>query len=589
MLSVGGEVFILIDALDEYQNRSTQRADLLSWIKSFHNEPVNTHLLVTSRPEHDIKTSIETWADSGSIISLKTDNVGRDISEYVCDFVTKSTSFRRWHGQTSTQDDIVNTLTAKADGVFRWVALQLERLKDCINKEEVNTTLETLPETLQETYYRVLNELTSTRRKYVIRILQFLAYSDIPMELEAAVDALAINLTAPPGSRFVMKERMPLPAEISSLCSTLFVTVCKIRRFENRAARHRATFLQLAHSSVKEFILSCPRTEFDGLLIEPTARLMITEICLVYFLEMNCFLSDEELMWTHHLLPFAVDSWIHDASCRLSRLNNFTHLSMELLSNELLFKRWSKLIHKKSWFSLPFQKQDQVFYASWSGDENCVKKLLDSSVTRDTTAWRLDPALHVASEFGHLEVAALLIREGADVNAEGEIHNVLCTAIKAGHTDIISLLIKEGADVNAQQGPYRNTFEVASKTGRLDIVELLIKPSADVNAHSSYTDALYSASLYGHLNLVMYLVEEGADVNAQGGYYGTALCVAPCFGYLNIVTYLVEKGADVNAQGGCFENALQAALTRRRDTVVKFLQNHKANLRYDDVKPSPPW
>ncbi|KAK2929290.1 Ankyrin repeat [Fusarium oxysporum f. sp. vasinfectum] len=587
--SVGGEVFILIDALDEYQNRSTQRADLLSWIKSFHNEPVNTHLLVTSRPEHDIKTSIETWADSGSIISLKTDNVGRDISEYVCDFVTKSTSFRRWHGQTSTQDDIVNTLTAKADGVFRWVALQLERLKDCINKEEVNTTLETLPETLQETYYRVLNELTSTRRKYVIRILQFLAYSDIPMELEAAVDALAINLTAPPGSRFVMKERMPLPAEISSLCSTLFVTVCKIRRFENRAARHRATFLQLAHSSVKEFILSCPRTEFDGLLIEPTARLMITEICLVYFLEMNCFLSDEELMWTHHLLPFAVDSWIHDASCRLSRLNNFTHLSMELLSNELLFKRWSKLIHKKSWFSLPFQKQDQVFYASWSGDENCVKKLLDSSVTRDTTAWRLDPALHVASEFGHLEVAALLIREGADVNAEGEIHNVLCTAIKAGHTDIISLLIKEGADVNAQQGPYRNTFEVASKTGRLDIVELLIKPSADVNAHSSYTDALYSASLYGHLNLVMYLVEEGADVNAQGGYYGTALCVAPCFGYLNIVTYLVEKGADVNAQGGCFENALQAALTRRRDTVVKFLQNHKANLRYDDVKPSPPW
>ncbi|ENH71250.1 Putative ankyrin repeat protein L25 [Fusarium oxysporum f. sp. cubense race 1] len=477
-----------------------------------------------------------TFTDSQKhIISLKTDNVGRDISEYVCDFVTKSTSFRRWHGQTSTQDDIVNTLTAKADGVFRWVALQLERLKDCINKEEVNTTLETLPETLQETYYRVLNELTSTRRKYVIRILQFLAYSDIPMELEAAVDALAINLTAPPGSRFVMKE------------------LCKIRRFENRAARHRATFLQLAHSSVKEFILSCPRTEFDGLLIEPTARLMITEICLVYFLEMNCFLSDEELMWTHHLLPFAVDSWIHDASCRLSRLNNFTHLSMELLSNELLFKRWN------------------------------------SSVTRDTTAWRLDPALHVASEFGHLEVAALLIREGADVNAEGEIHNVLCTAIKVGHTDIISLLIKEGADVNAQQGPYRNTFEVASRTGRLDIVELLIKPSADVNAHSSYTDALYSASFYGHLNLVMYLVEEGADVNAQGGYYGTALCVASCFGYLNIVTYLVEKGADVNAQGGCFENALQAALTRRRDTVVKFLQNHKANLRYDDVKPSPPW
>ncbi|KAM0084015.1 hypothetical protein ACKRZS_003736 [Fusarium odoratissimum] len=117
MLSVGGEVFIVIDALDEYQNRSTQRDELLSWIESFHNEPVNTHLLVTSRPEHGIKTSIETWADSDSIISLKTDNVDRDISDYVRDVVTKSTSFRRWHGHTPIQVDIVNTLTEKADGV----------------------------------------------------------------------------------------------------------------------------------------------------------------------------------------------------------------------------------------------------------------------------------------------------------------------------------------------------------------------------------------------------------------------------------------------------------------------------------------
>ncbi|TVY61703.1 Vegetative incompatibility protein HET-E-1 [Fusarium oxysporum f. sp. cubense] len=118
MLSATGEVFILIDALDEYQNRSTQRDELLIWIESFHNKPVNTNLLVTSRPEHDIKASIETWADSESIISLRTDNVGRDISDYVRDVVTKSPSFSRWHGHTSTQDDIVNSLTTKADGVY---------------------------------------------------------------------------------------------------------------------------------------------------------------------------------------------------------------------------------------------------------------------------------------------------------------------------------------------------------------------------------------------------------------------------------------------------------------------------------------
>ncbi|RKL38043.1 hypothetical protein BFJ72_g7505 [Fusarium proliferatum] len=118
MLSTEAEVFVLIDALDEYKNRSVQRDELLSWIESFHNGPTNTHLLVTSRSEHDIKTSIETWADPETVISLKTDSVGRDISEYVRDVVANSTSFRRWHGHTSTQDHIVHVLTVKAGGVY---------------------------------------------------------------------------------------------------------------------------------------------------------------------------------------------------------------------------------------------------------------------------------------------------------------------------------------------------------------------------------------------------------------------------------------------------------------------------------------
>ncbi|RKK16121.1 hypothetical protein BFJ66_g10822 [Fusarium oxysporum f. sp. cepae] len=588
MLSFGGEVFIVLDALDEYQNRSIQRDELLTWIESFRNGPVNTHLLVTSRPEHDIKTSIATWAGSDRIISLITYNVGRDISDYIRDVVTKSTSFRRWHGDTSTQDDIVNTLSEKADGVFRWVALQLERLKDCISEEEVKTALDTLPETLQETYYRVLKELTGTKRKYVIRILQFLAYSDIPMDLGGALDALAVNLTAPPGLRFIMKKRMPLPAEILSLCSTLVVAVSNTISHLAHDTRYDATMLiQLAHSSVKEFILSCPMTEFDGLLTEPTARLTITEICLVYFLEMNCYLSDKELRRTYHLLPLAVDTWLRDASCQGSRSNTFTHLSMELFSNRLLFKRWRKLIMSefydkfyvmRPWSIRRSRKYDQLFYASWSGDQNCVKQLIDA--TGDAIPWRLDSALHVASEFGHLETVALLIREGADVNAEGEVHNVLSLAVEAGHTDIIALLIKEGADVNAQHGRYRNALEIASASGRLDIVELLIKQGANISSQSSYSNALYSASLCGHLNIVIFLLENGADVNVQGGYLGSALCAASRSGHLNIVTYLVGKGADVNAQGQCFENALNVAIAFEEEAIVEFLRNYKADLRH---------
>ncbi|CVK98682.1 uncharacterized protein FMAN_08502 [Fusarium mangiferae] len=639
MLLTTAEVFVLIDALDEYKNRSIQRDELLIWIESIRNGPTNTHLLVTSRSEHDIKTSIETWAIPETIMSLKTDSVGRDISEYVRDVVANSTSFRRWHGHTSTQDHIVHALTAKAGGVFRWVALQLERLKDCINKEEVNMILETLPASLQETYYQIINDLTDTRRKYVIRILQFLAYSDIPLELEAAVDVLAINLTASPGSRFVMKERMPLPAEISSLCSTLFVAVSWNsgpvlgRRYD------AASVLQLAHSSVKEFISSCPRTEFGGLLTEPTPSSTISEICLVYFLEMDYILPNEELKRTYHFMPVAVDRWLHEASRRKSSLNRFTHLSMELFSNSLLFNRWRTLVEDRLYETRPWhihrlQRQDQLFYASWSGDESCVNKLLDPSLIGNTTRWKLNPAMHIAAEFGHLETVALLIRKGADVNAEGKDNNVLCTAVIAGHLDVVAFLAKEGADLDARQSWVDNALELACRFGRLDIIELLIKQGADVKpqsnalSHACLGDDLNIVKLivdkgadvntglgsacsngrlnivifllekgaeinvrgredvtglqlayrYGHLDIVEHLLEKGADINAQGSYGSSTLHYACSFGNLNIVKHLVEKGASINVQGGLFGTALCVASLRGNLNIVRYLVQKGADV-----------
>ncbi|KAG9500547.1 hypothetical protein J7337_009028 [Fusarium musae] len=525
-------------------------------------------------------------------------------------------------------------------------------------------TLNSLPTTLQETYSQVLRDLKITRRNYVIRILQFLAYSDFPVELEAAVDALAINLTAPPGSRFVMKERMPFPAEISSLCSTLFVAVsgthARRQRYTFSVVDDGALVLQLAHSSVKEFILSCPSSEFDGLLTEPIARLTITELCLVYFLEMDWSLpdyewfevgwssSDDELLRTYRLTEFAAENWIQDACCPYSRFLTFTQLSMDLFSNTLIFKRWRKFVatifYSKQTRYMHFpEEQDQLFYASWSGDQSCVKRLIDSAAKGDSPVWNLGPALRFAADFGHLETTALLLQEGADVNVEVEGQMLLASAVEAGHIDVIALMIKQGADVNARRGSWRNAISTASKTGRLDIMDLLIEHGADVNGyplhlasrHGHLRIAMYLvehganvnveaddystlqvACEHGHMDVVRYLIEQGANVNAKGGLFGTALCAASyrghfdivmhlvergadvnlnvgntalyaaCFsGYLDIVMYLVENGADVHAPRGTFEKALHAAIHYGWDGIVrfllvKFLQDRRADRRH---------
>ncbi|KAF2677730.1 hypothetical protein K458DRAFT_279074, partial [Lentithecium fluviatile CBS 122367] len=61
------------------------------------------------------------------------------------------------------------------------------------------------------------------------------------------------------------------------------------------------------------------------------------------------------------------------------------------------------------------------------------------------------------------------------------------------------LLLREGADVNAQGGAYGNALQAASSGGHEQVVKLLLKKNADVNAQGGYYgNALYAASDQGY-------------------------------------------------------------------------------------------
>ncbi|KAI3326599.1 purine and uridine phosphorylase [Xylariaceae sp. AK1471] len=60
MVEEAGEVWIVLDALDECQTSTEHpRQRLLEWIRDLIMSKINIHLLATSRPEEDIKTTIE--------------------------------------------------------------------------------------------------------------------------------------------------------------------------------------------------------------------------------------------------------------------------------------------------------------------------------------------------------------------------------------------------------------------------------------------------------------------------------------------------------------------------------------------------
>jgi hypothetical protein len=153
-----------------------------------------------------------------------------------------------------------------------------------------------------------------------------------------------------------------------------------------------------------------------------------------------------------------------------------------------------------------------------------------------------------------------------------ERRGILSYVVEFGREPIVKLLLKKGADVNAQGGSYGNALQAASYRGNEPIVKLLLEKGANVNAHGGmYSNALYAASSEGHEPVVELLLKEGAEVNAQGGNYGSALRAASSEGHESVVKLLLEKGADVNAQGGFYGNALRAASSEGHEPVVKLL------------------
>ena len=113
LIRKAGEVWMVLDALDELEEQSLTKG-LLPWIKDLRDCASNTHILVTSRPEADIKCAIGEWACDEEIITLQNDLVNQDIQKYVEAMVMK---IPRWQSQPNIQEDIKDALAKKADGM----------------------------------------------------------------------------------------------------------------------------------------------------------------------------------------------------------------------------------------------------------------------------------------------------------------------------------------------------------------------------------------------------------------------------------------------------------------------------------------
>jgi hypothetical protein len=112
-------------------------------------------------------------------------------------------------------------------------------------------SLASLPQTLDQTYDRILTGISEEDCKYAMRILQWLTFSARPLSVEEIAEVVAIDVTR--DQVFDRDEVLEDPLEALNICSSL-VTITA-NKAEGWLGPTRCT-IALAHYSVQEYLVS---------------------------------------------------------------------------------------------------------------------------------------------------------------------------------------------------------------------------------------------------------------------------------------------------------------------------------------------
>src|SRR5271168_4012782 len=127
--------------------------------------------------------------------------------------------------------------------------------------------------------------------------------------------------------------------------------------------------------------------------------------------------------------------------------------------------------------------------------------------------------LHLAAQWGHLNVVKALARHKANIFAKDQQKSsAIHWAARKGHEEVVEYLIGENSKLLMEPGTEsRTVLHEAATLGHMNLVKL---------ASDDNETALHAAVNQGHLAIVKYLVENEIDVAAQDNDGQTAKALA---------------------------------------------------------------
>ena len=463
---------------------------------------------------------------------------------------------------------------------------QLDALRQC-SPSSLRRTLAELPESLDETYERIVMDIKKGNRADAYRMLQCLAVAVRPLTVVELAELLAFDFDATKGGipKLNSKWRWEDHEQaVLSTCSSLITIVLP---------SYGSPVVQFSHFSVKEFLMSdrlatLPKDISQYHIALEDANTLIAKACLGVLLGDPIKYNGSR---TAPLARYAAEHWVAHANVENVAFRIRDGMTSLFDPDGPYFSAWVKLfnVDQRGWRpgleSKMRPEAAPLYHAAFCGFHEIVEHLaLKHPLYADAISGLAGTALHSASDAGHVKVVCSLIKCGVDVDARGVVGlSPLQLASIKGHLDVVQCLLDHGANPNFQDDNHRTPLTHTADMGYLEIVRMLLKHKADIDTPDkggltplqNLVVSRYSKSK-GNPQVVRLLLEHGADPNARDRKHRTPLHLVmsaylESSSRLEIALILLAHGADVEAEDEETRTPMQIALERKQRELVHLL------------------
>jgi ankyrin repeat protein len=471
------------------------------------------------------------------------------------------------------------------------VFCQLVYLRRCI-PGRIQRALDELPETLDETYTRTLDEIDEQNWEYAHRLFQCVAAASRPLLVSELAEFLAFDFEAGSTPTLLADWRPEDPTyAVISMCSSLLAVV---------KPHYGSPVVQFAHFSVKEYLMSARLAKATDTISRfhvsmTAAHTIVAQACLGVLLHLDENVTKDSLEKIP-LAEYAAEHWMGHAQ--------FENVSLKVLDGmKRLFDPSESQLSAWVWVHDPedsrrrfrrFERPGKaratsLHYAAFCGIYDIAAFLIVEH-SQDVNARgfdRKETPLHVASHRGHADVAQLLLKHGADADAQDdEKRTPLLRASKDGHVKVARALLEHGANTETRDEETWNALDRASYEGHVEVVQVLLEHGADVKAsdRDDWT-ALHAARGEAVARL---LLKHGSDAHALNIDDKTPLHHASVLGHVETAQVLLEHGVDANARDSKNATPLHVACYERVPAVARLLLQHGCDIHaLDDTGQTP--